>query len=121
MSAIVWKDVSEHAVELADPAIAHRAQVDFLTYVNTIVNVSLLDGEDGIKTRLARIYLAAHLATMDKRRGAAGILASQTAGPLSRSYMMMQWITKSELALTGYGLNYLAIIKRSPLRGGFVL
>lgn len=121
MSAITWKDVSEHAAELADSAVTRRAQVDFLTYVNTTVNVSLLDGENGIKTKLARIYLAAHLATMDKRKGAAGALTSQTAGPLSRTYMMMQWLTRSELSLTGYGLNYLAIIKRSSARGGMVL
>ena len=121
MAAITWKDVSEHAPELADSAVTRRAQVDLLAYVNTTVNIALLDGEDGVKTKLARVYLAAHIATMEKRKGVSGALTSQTAGPLSKSYAVMQWLTPSELSLTSYGLNYLGIVRRSGARGGFVL
>lgn len=123
MSAIVWSDVLAHAPN--DASLQGYAsvtgQTDLLDFVNNTTNVSLLDTETGYKTRLARIYMAAHLATMELRRGAAGMLSGTTAGPLSRQYMLLQGMTKSELSLTSYGCNYLAIIKRSAARGGAVL
>lgn len=123
MAAIVWADVTAHAP--GDARLATytntQGQTDILEFVNTTTNVSLLDTETGIKTRLARIYMAAHLATMELRRGVAGIMSGETAGPLSRQYMLLQGMTRSELSLTSYGLNYLAIIKRSAARGGMVL
>jgi hypothetical protein len=119
VAVITWTDVIAHAAELS--GVNSRAQEDFLGLANASVNVALLDGETGYKTKLARVYLAAHLATMDKRKGAAGSVVSQTAGPLSRTYAMQQWLTPSELSLTSYGSNYLTIIRHSGVRSGFVL
>lgn len=123
MASIAWSDVMAHAP--GDTALAGytnaTGQADLLDYVNNTTNVALLDSETGYKTRLARIYMAAHLATMELRRGASGMLSGTTAGPLSRRYEYLQGMTRSELSLTSYGLNYLAIIKRSAARGGAVL
>lgn len=121
MAAIVWSDVTAHAGELTTRYTNTTAQNDLLDLVNNTTNVSLIDTESGFKTRLARIYMAAHLATMELRKGAAGVLTEQSAGPLRRGYQLLQGMTKSELSLTSYGCNYLAIIKRSAARGGAVL
>ena len=123
MSAIVWTDVTAHAP--GDARLASytntRGQTDILDFVNDTTNVTLLDTETGSKTRLARSSVAAHLATMELRRGAAGMLSQQGVGPLTKGYMFVQGMTRSELSLTSYGCNYLAIIKRSAARGGMVL
>lgn len=96
-------------------------QTDILNFVNNTTNVNLLDTESGYKTRLARIYMAAHLATMELRKGASGLLSEKSVGPLRRGYQHLEGMTKSELSLTSYGCNYLAIIKRSAARGGMIL
>lgn len=62
-------------------------QTDLLAWVNAGFS-HVFDGEDGPKTRLARIYVAAHFASLpgsgDQRAG--GAVTSETRGGLSRSY-----------------------------------
>lgn len=88
MAPIVWLDVSTVSSPLAAAALG--VQTDILALVNTGFPSlpEVLDGEDGIKTRLARIYIAAHFASLpgagDQRP--AGAVLSESRGGLSRSF-----------------------------------
>jgi len=104
MAAITWPDVTAAAPELATTAA--QTQTDVLAFVIVALNVALYDGETGPRTRLARIYLAAHLATLP-RLGAGGPLVSESVESLSRSYAAP--MSKSKLATTSYGAAFLAL------------
>lgn len=66
------------------------------------------DGDWGDLRDQGACYLAAHLATLAKSRGR-GPLASQTVGPLSRSYGgLLQF---GELGLTSYGVEYQRLMR----------
>ena len=115
MAAIAWSDVVALAPELANTNAL--TQTDVLNYVNggggtglsggLLLNLTLYDGEAGMRTRLARIYLAAHFASMP-RLGSGGPLIGESAAGLSRQYGLM--LDKSKLALTGYGQAFLAMM-----------
>lgn len=80
MAAIAWADVVGIAAEFA--TVSPIAQGFYLGFVNVELNVSMFGGEDAAKTKLARIYLAAHLATLDRLRGSAiaGPVIAETRG-----------------------------------------
>lgn len=115
MAAIVWTDVVALAPELANTAAS--AQTAILDFVNggtvtgtsgpLLLNLSLYDGEAGFRTRLSRLYLAAHFASMPKL-GAGGPLIGESADGLSRQYGLL--MAKSKLALTAYGQAFLAMM-----------
>lgn len=69
-----------------DPAV----QADILALVNVGFPSlpAVFDGEDGIKTRLARIYIALHFASLPGagEQRPAGAVLSESRGGLSRSY-----------------------------------
>lgn len=111
---IAWSDVRLIAPKLA---IDDPSQVDILEYVHSVPVERWLGGEESPRTRLARMYLAAHFATSNKI-GNGGMLASESADGLSRTYFAppVGWF----LASTGFGRNFLAIIKASPARAGLV-
>lgn len=117
MAAITWADVVAHAAELSTFPVA--AQNDILAWVNTHLNVTLFGGEDAAKTKLARVYLAAHTATMDKRGGAAGPVVSSSAGGLSRSFASPP--SGSDLEATSYGSQYKMLLRTTVARVGFVV
>jgi hypothetical protein len=104
VAAIVWTDVTALAPELGTTAA--QTQTDVLAFVNAALAVSLYDGEGGPRTRLSRIYLAAHLATMP-RLGAGGALVGESAGGLSRQYAAP--MTRSNLGKTSYGVAFLSL------------
>jgi hypothetical protein len=119
VAAITWDMVTAFAPELA--TFASGAQDVLLAYVNDALNVNLLDGEDGSKTKLARIYLAAHVATMSKRGGgAAGPVVSSSAGGLSRSFAVIATGGNSSYGATTYGSLYLDLMATTTSRLGFV-
>lgn len=118
MTAITWSDVTNKAAELADVAV--DAQTDYLALANTFLNVSMLDGEDGPRTKLARIYLAAHFATLDRLRGTsiAGPVVSESRGGLSRSYANLTQMSLASglFGQTTYGQNYATLVRTSRAR-----
>lgn len=88
MAAIVWADVVAVAPELAE--LSSALYTDILGYVNVALVPTEWGGEDSSRLRLARLYLAAHYATMVSRGGSVGeivgFVTSESAGGLSRSY-----------------------------------
>ena len=114
MAAIVWSDVTALAPELS--TVAATTQADLLNYVNGALAVALYDGEAGFRTRLSRIYLAAHLATMNRMGNAGGALIGESVDGLSRSYAAP--MARSKLAMTAYGNAFLGLLppaSRGPL------
>lgn len=121
MAAITWSDVVDIAPELADVSVGMQTLI--LSYVNDSVNVVVLDGESGSKTKLARVTLAAHIATILVRAssGKAGDITSESLGPQSRAYSSSSRFDETDLSLTGYGRTYRMIVRWSAARGPLVL
>ena len=72
---------------------------------------------------LARIYLAAHVVTMNKRgsSAAAGPLTGESAGGLRRSYGLVSMSGDGSFPLTRYGQLFLDILDQSPVKGPFLI
>ena len=72
---------------------------------------------------LARIYLAAHVVTMNKRgsSAAAGPLTGESAGGLRRSYGLVSLNGSGSFALTRYGQLFLDLLDQSPANGPFLI
>ncbi len=115
---ITWTNVTDEAPELSTVSVA--AQTALLDYVNTKIVVSGLDGEDGRKTFLARVYWAAHVATMLKRRGQTGALTSQASNGVSESFAVYTLPQLGVFGSTGYGQLYAMIIGSSAHRAGLL-
>lgn len=116
MAAVTWDDVVNHAPELAT-GVSAGAQADILAHVNGTVNVALFGGEDSHRVKLIRVYLAAHLGTLDKSRGniaSTSGVTSESAGGLSRSYAIIPG-DSSAMSSTSYGKEYLRLIKIARL------
>lgn len=118
MAFITWAHVVDHAAELATVDV--DAQNDILAWVNNHLNVDLFGGEDAYKTKLARIYLAAHMGTGTRRGGAVGAITSSSAGGLSRSFQVPS-TTDTDLSSTSYGAAYAMLLKTTVARVGFVI
>ena len=127
MADITWTNVTNHAAELS--AVGASAQTDILGFVNDSIDPAFLDGESGYRTKLARIYLAAHFGTIALAAGsgglgasAAGPVASKSADGLSISYAVMTagMNDPSMLGVTKYGQQYLGIVNTSAARGGWI-
>lgn len=127
MAAIVWADVVAIAPTMADPAVSVAAQAMYLLFANEAIDVRLFaNGETDARLKLARIYLVAHYAAVGLAAdasggaGAAGPVASEGAGTLSRSYANMTSSTTDPLLeSTSWGRLYRLIMR--PMRGGIVL
>lgn len=125
MADIIWADVTAIATELT--SIDGAARVYILAYVNGPgVNPDILDGESGPMTRLARIYLAAHIGSgvgKGASGSAGGAVTSESAGGLSRSYAAppLPPTTPGSHASTDYGRRFDDIIGNSLGRIGFVV
>ena len=122
MAAIVWGDVIAHASALEDVPDIVRA--DALEFANTQLKVSLFGGEASIKTRLARIYLAAHLGQLWVDRsgsGAGGDVQSETFGADSITINYGETdMSEDALKQTAHGRAYLSIVNMSAARVGFI-
>lgn len=118
MAAITWADVT--AFEPLAAGVALAAQTAILAYVNTHTNVNAFDGEEGADTRLARIYLAAHLAlgAVPGTGGGTGggPIASISGGDgLAVSYAVTASATSgASLGETGWGRKYTDLVRRTP-------
>jgi hypothetical protein len=120
MALIDWDDVAALAPELDD--FDETGQGLILDYVNVALDVSIFGGEESPKLRLARIFLAAHFATVSKQGGvgAAGPVISESAGGLSRSYALLS-ASSSGFSGSSYGDQYLALIRSTVARAPVVL
>lgn len=122
-TGIAWADVLGTASELS--TVSDEAQFNILAHVNTALDPDYFGGEGHPSLRLARIFMAAHIATNAKNgaSGAAGPVISETLGPASRTY---GWSGASsltgfkELDSTPYGKQLRTLMRASPNRGPFV-
>lgn len=120
MSAIIWADVTAIAPELS--TVSDDAQDSILAHVNTALAVDIFGGESAPKTRLARIYLAAHLGSASRTgssgaSGAAGPVVSESAGGLSRSYANLTSASGTGgLSSSTYGQLFEALVGSTPAR-----
>jgi len=126
VSAILWSDITgtPPAVGIASELVALSdvpAQTLILLLVNTTgINAANFGGEDATKTKLARILLAAHMATMFLRRGIAGAVASQSEGGVSESYANIVANPKT-WDQTSYGSVLRTITAGTPARAGLLI
>lgn len=124
MAPIAWTDVigvpgdPGPAPELA--TVGATASAHYVALANKYVNVGAFDGEDGEITRWARIWVAAHFATLDKLRGTsiAGPVISESRGGLSRSYANLTQMSMAAglFGQTTYGQNFETLVKTSRAR-----
>lgn len=117
MAAITWSNVTDEASELLTFTNVN-AQNAILNYVNTVLAVEGFGGEDSVKTFQARVFLAAHMITMLRRRGAAGIKTGQTAGPLSETFALLPLVRFGTFSTTSYGQLYAQVCRASAHRAG---
>jgi hypothetical protein len=106
---IDWDDVTATAPELSTVPVEMQAAV--LTAVAELVSD---DAVWGSKLDVGRAYLAAHLATVARRRGGAGPLQSETVGPVTRSFAVVAAAT-ADYGATGYGTIFESILMTLPL------
>jgi len=101
MAAIVLADVTAVAADVtAVPAL-------ILSWVNgNGINVDAFDGESGDTTKLARCYLAAHLALISASGGSSGgAVVSESEGGISKTYAAVA-LSPGELGRTAYGSQF---------------
>lgn len=125
MSYIIWNDVTGHAPETVDTPTG--AQTDILAYVNTALNLGYFGGENSPMTKLARIYLASHFATLlpplsGIGGAASGPVTSEALGDMSRSYAVSasSVFSASLYGSTIYGRLFAMLLRQSSARVGFV-
>ena len=117
MAAIAWADVVGAAPELVN-RVAAGEQTFILAYVNNdAFEPAPFGGEDSATLERARVYLAAHMATMGLRTGAAGPVTSLTAGRETASFAT--FALKNTYYATGYGVLLEMILDTLPTRIGF--
>lgn len=123
MANIAWSDVVNHAAELS--TVGATAQTEILDYVNTVINVSLIDDEAGPKTKLVRIYLAAHMGTAtvaaSLATSAAGAISSRKEGDVAVTYAISASTAAAMPDSTSYGSIYLRLIKTTALKAPVLL
>jgi hypothetical protein len=121
MAAITWTDVTNHDSSLS--SVDANAQTDILAFVNAALDVACFDGEGGPKTKLTRIYLAAHFATLANvsSGGSGGPVTAESLGDESRSYGSFFAMSSSALAATGYGIAYLSMVNTSAAKAPMLL
>ena len=116
MADIVWADVTgmfPGDTVLASVPVA--AQTNILAYVNGDLSSAYFATDSTFK--LARIYMAAHMATVGSRAGAvtSGPLQSATSGNVSMTYAN---VTQAAFytSTTSYGELYNGLLQSQPGR-----
>lgn len=116
-SAIIeWSDVIGATGELSD--VSDLMQELIIAYVNDYFDPDKFGGDDGVKLRMARLYLAAHLGKLSGVSGGqavSGPVTSESAGGLSRSYAVLTAGT-TNLSTTSYGQLVDQLIRTSLAR-----
>lgn len=115
MASIAWTDVLLVADELS--VLSTNQQDLILEYVNTVIPADAWGGEDAIKLKLGRIYLAAHLGTLSASGAAGGlgqVLEIQEGDVRTRFAEAAK--DGSSLEQTGYGQEYKRIARTTAAR-----
>lgn len=129
MANIVWTDITTAwPTDTQLAAVAVPFQNLILDYVNKELNVALFGGEEASKTKLARMYLAAHFGKMVPiavATGAGGTIAgpvtSSSAGGLTRGFAnLLSAGGAGTFGQTGYGQEFQALLDTTVARFGFV-
>lgn len=125
MTAIEWVDVVVMPGASSLSSVDEDAQDLILAYVNGDgVAYSKFDGEDGTTTKLARCYLAAHLAALGQRGAAGGVgpVTQMSEGGVSVSYAQPSYSqVEASLGDTPFGKAFSALIQRNPKLRGFLV
>lgn len=119
MNDILKTDVTAFAPELL--GVTDAVWFDLLKYVNLM---NLTECDDPVTVRMARIFLAAHMATMNKRAASAsaGPVTGESAGNVRRSYGLVSTGSDSgSYSQTRYGILYQDVLKRSQCAGPGVI
>lgn len=129
MSNIVWTDLTTAwPTDTQLAAVAVPFQNLILDYVNKELNVALFGGEDASKTKLARMFLAAHFGKMvpvavatGAGGSVAGPMVSSSAGGLTRSFgSLMAAGGAGTFSQTAYGQEFQSLLATTVARFGFV-
>lgn len=117
MAAITWANVSAIVPSMALVTNV-TAQDAFLRFANETVQVGKLDGEEGIKTLLARCFIAAHFGYYWINNGdgdtIAGPVIGEATGDVSRQYAMLSNLQAYPFSTTSYGQQYEQIVRLAP-------
>lgn len=122
MADITWAMVTAFAAELT--VVPDSAQTDILAHVNTALKVDLFGGEDAPKTKLARIFLAAHYGqlSLDGAHGASGEIVGKSLGPMSVSYASSSPMGTDPLwDKTTWGKQFRSLLRSSAARVPIVI
>ncbi len=103
-----WEDVVLMASELS--ALSYERGEQILEDVAEQMNEDVW----GTRVNLGARYLAAHLGTLDLRRGTGGPVTSETVGPVSRTYSASIADGAGRLGSTTYGLEYERLMMTLP-------
>lgn len=125
MAAILWADVTgmfpSDAVLAGIPV---AAQNNILQHVNTELSAAFFGGEEAPKMKLARIYLAAHMACAggSGATGPIGPVIVERLGPLDREYAPfgLSSVVPGAHGETTYGRLFDGLVLASPMRVGVV-
>lgn len=120
MAVLLWSDVSALIPEMS--TIPDPVQVAVLEYINDALAADFFGGEDSITYKNARIYLAAHVATLSTAGSSApgGPVIAESEGGLSRSYAVILAVAScSTHPETSYGRLYDSLVRGSAGRAGF--
>lgn len=107
---ITWADVVEIVPSVTALPVAQQAA--FVALANETVDDNWF-GETSTLTKLARVYLCAHYASMGLAVIGSGFdggqVASESAGSLSVSYVAVTGVSRALLSTTVWGRLYLSI------------
>jgi hypothetical protein len=114
---VVWQDVTALQANLS--TVSEAAQMIILAHVNEDLNPDAFGGSDSAKYHLARVYLAAHLGELERRRGgASGQIVGKTIGTsaITINYAQASSGDTDALYQTAWGSQLALMIDSSPLR-----
>lgn len=116
MAPITWPMVVDHVSTLS--TVDPDQQTDILALANTQVNGAVFDGEDGITTKMARVYFAAHFASLPGAGSTApaGPLTAQSRGKFSQQFQGLPLSAMNEWLLTQWGRRYWQLLQGSRAR-----
>lgn len=100
LDVIDWTNVTDIAPELSTAPLAMQTAI--LAQVNAELDEDVWD----TKVEIGRAYLAAHLGTILRRRGAGGPVVGESVGSVSRQYSASIAAGAAMLGSTSYGIEF---------------
>jgi uncharacterized protein DUF4054 len=113
VAAITWSNVTAIVPGLS--SIAVEVSDAILEWVNAQVASSAWGGDDSVRYKMVRVFLAAHLATLGPWStggvGVSGRVTSKTMSATSASVTYQQKLTTEALQMTEWGQMYAWMIR----------